>query len=89
MDTTDSIRCYFFLNGQWTRFQAQDILLVLPNFFIQSEENKHFMEGKDQMDIMEIIGRVEKKLKGMLPADSVRLTNDRMYWPQMTILNLS
>jgi len=69
VDTEDSIRCYFFLNGQCTRFQAQDIKLVLGRIFEiagddrQSQQNKAFLEGNDQINIMEIIEDVETKLK--------------------------
>merc|ERR1712083_317806 len=56
----DEIRCYFYTNGQSARFLARDIKLVLPLFFVNSEENKEFAEGKE---MLKIIDRIDGKLR--------------------------
>lgn len=58
----DNIRCYFFIHGQWTRFQAKDIKLLLPVFFVDSKENKDFVES-DEIDKM--IQQMDELLKGI------------------------
>merc|ERR550525_461077 len=49
VDDADSIRCYIFVYGQWSRFQAKDVKLLLPFFLEDSTRNQKFLES-DQMN---------------------------------------
>eukprot|EP01084_Bolivina_argentea_P079569 144318_1 len=43
--STEEIRAYLFLNGQCIRFLPQDIIGLLPKYFVDNEENKQFVKG--------------------------------------------
>ena len=63
VDSKEDIRCYFFVHGQWTRFQAKDIKLLLPLFFVESDENKAFVKSKR---IDQLIDEMDGLLTGMI-----------------------
>ena len=47
----DEIRCYIYLNGQFVRFQPDDIKYMLPQFFKQNEQNLTFSQS-NKIDMM-------------------------------------
>merc|ERR1712176_1685603 len=51
----DQILAYLYINGQYLRFMPEDIINILPRFFVESDEkpslgysNKRFVEDKKQ-----------------------------------------
>lgn len=55
--SVEEIRCYMHINGQMCRFFPEDIKHVLPNFYVETEENKEFIESK----------RIDQMIKFMTP----------------------
>jgi len=60
VEAEDSMRCYFYVNGQCTRFMPADLKMLLPLFFEDSKDNKDFATGKD---IDRMIKDMQPKLK--------------------------
>jgi len=52
VDTVDDMRCYLFMNGQCARFIPEDIVLLMPPYFVQSEANKAFVESEEALFII-------------------------------------
>ena len=63
VDEQDNMRCYFYFAGQCARFLPEDIKLLLPLFFEDSDANKEFASGKEALFI---IISMRMRLKGML-----------------------
>lgn len=62
VESEESMRCYFYIHGQCTRFMPADMKMLLPLFFEDSDANRKFAEGKV---IMEWINDMETKLRGI------------------------
>jgi len=60
VETEESVRCYFYINGQCTRFMPPDIKMLLPLFFEDTEENQEFANGEE---IVQLIQKLENKLR--------------------------
>jgi len=43
----DRIACYLHIFGQCLRFMPDDLINILPRFFVESDENIAFMKGED------------------------------------------
>ena len=50
----DEIKCYIIWNGQTMRFHAEHISTILPTLFINSNENKEFVNGKDSKGLQQL-----------------------------------
>jgi len=59
VEAADNMRCYLYINGQFTRFLPEDLKMMLPNFFVQSEDNEKFTESDE---LKEMIERMKEKL---------------------------
>ena len=62
VDEQDNIRCYFYFAGQCARFLPEDIKLLLPLFFEETDTNTKFANGKEALFI---IKSMRMRLKGM------------------------
>jgi len=60
VEAEDNMRCYFYINGQCTRFLPEDLRMLLPLFFEESEENLKFVKGEG---IKQMIAGLEGKLR--------------------------
>merc|ERR1712079_30504 len=60
VESEESVRCYFYINGQCTRFMPADLKMLLPLFFEDSKENREFANSDE---IMRWIKGMEDKLK--------------------------
>ena len=56
---SDQIKCYMYLNGQVSRFMADDIIQVLPRYFVENDENKKWIKSTQARDL---VNRVKKRL---------------------------
>ena len=45
VEAANEIRCYLYLNGQVTRFMADDIVLLLPRYFADTKANREFVQS--------------------------------------------
>merc|ERR1712228_410582 len=39
----DQILCYLYINGQYLRFMPDDVVDILPRFFVKSGANRKFL----------------------------------------------
>merc|ERR1712204_26917 len=46
-ESEDSTKCYLYLHGQLLRFFAEDIIKLLPRYFVDDERNKEFVESEE------------------------------------------
>jgi len=60
VESEDSMRCYFYVNGQCTRFMPADLKMLLPLFFEDNQDNRDFANGDD---IKRMIKDMQPKLK--------------------------
>ena len=49
---TNTIRAYLYLNGQVIRFFPEDIITILPRYFVQDKKNKDFINSYKARDII-------------------------------------
>jgi len=59
VDQEDDMRCYVFILGQCTRFLAEDIVMLLPRFFEDTEKNKAFLKDPETSAVIQ---RIKKSL---------------------------
>jgi len=59
VESEESMRCYFYVNGQCTRFMPEDLKMLLPLFFEETKENVEYAQGKE-------INRLMQEMKGKL-----------------------
>merc|ERR1719461_682981 len=58
----DQILCYLYVNGQYLRFMPEDLISILPRFFVQSEANIEFIE-EEKHGAKELVAEMEKVLR--------------------------
>jgi len=79
VDSSESMRCYLFVNGQCSRFMAPDIKMVLPIFFEKSEANQEYVAGEK---IDELIKGLNNKLQDYEFRAFLKANNVKCPWQQ-------
>merc|ERR1712130_153242 len=62
----DQILCYLYINGQYLRFMPEDMINILPRFFVESAQNKAFVAKKlknKKNRAQEFVGEMKSWLK--------------------------
>lgn len=55
VEAVNEIRCYLYLNGQVTRFMADDIVNLLPRYFEDTKENREFVQSAEAKRLVQIV----------------------------------
>jgi len=66
--SVDEIRAYLYLNGQVCRFLPQDIIELLPRYFVQSESNVKWAKSAAAKELVAMLKHklVDKKFEAFL-----------------------
>jgi len=70
---SNDIRCYFYINGQCSRFMAHDLKNLLPIFFV-GDGNDKFKGSKEMDKIVDNVGKLlkDEKFEGFLKDSGVQ-----------------
>ena len=63
VDQADEIKCYIIWNGQTMRFEGDHIGKILPTIFVDSDENKKFVQSQSRKKMEEIFAQNIKDIR--------------------------
>jgi len=55
VEADDTTKCYMYLHGQLLRFFPDDLVQILPRYFVDNEQNKKFVNSSDAKEMVKSI----------------------------------